>query len=151
MVAVPPVNRQAFPHAPVLTDIAAITRRHDAVAFLKDDAEVRRVLREELRRAVATLSATLGVPAQPPAARSSTETLTLAPLVPPPAIPDQETAANHVLLVPGDRYTLVEGEGRAPEPATTVQLEDRDYRVVRHRDRAVLVGGHVPPQSVALD
>jgi len=34
-----------------LTDIAAIARRHDAVAFFKDDAELRRVLRDELRRA----------------------------------------------------------------------------------------------------
>jgi len=34
-----------------LTDVAAIAARHDAVAFLHGDAELRRVLREELRRA----------------------------------------------------------------------------------------------------
>jgi DNA mismatch repair protein MutS len=34
-----------------LTDVAAIAPRHDAVAFLKEDSELRRVLREELRRA----------------------------------------------------------------------------------------------------
>jgi DNA mismatch repair protein MutS len=34
-----------------LTDIAAIARRHDAVAYFRQDAELRRMLREELRRA----------------------------------------------------------------------------------------------------
>ncbi|MGZ5924698.1 MAG: DNA mismatch repair protein MutS [Rhizomicrobium sp.] len=34
-----------------LTDIAAIARRHDAVAFFKEDTELRRALRDDLRRA----------------------------------------------------------------------------------------------------
>ena len=34
-----------------LTDVGAIARRHDALAFLKDDSELRGLLREELRRA----------------------------------------------------------------------------------------------------
>jgi len=34
-----------------LTDVAGIARRHDALALLKDDSELRGVLREELRRA----------------------------------------------------------------------------------------------------
>jgi DNA mismatch repair protein MutS len=34
-----------------LTDVAEIARRHDALAFLKEDSELRGVLREELRRA----------------------------------------------------------------------------------------------------
>jgi len=34
-----------------LTDVGAIARRHDALAFLKDDSELRGILREELRRA----------------------------------------------------------------------------------------------------
>jgi DNA mismatch repair protein MutS len=35
--------------APLL-DVAAIARRHDAVAFFKDESDVRRAMREELRR-----------------------------------------------------------------------------------------------------
>ncbi len=34
-----------------LTDVAAIAARHDAVAFFAEDAELRRVLRDDLRRA----------------------------------------------------------------------------------------------------
>ena len=34
-----------------LTEVSAIAQRHDAVAFFQGDAELRRVLREELRRA----------------------------------------------------------------------------------------------------
>ena len=90
--------------------------------------------REELRRAVAILSDTLGLPtalvtpAAPGAPSGSIETTA--------AIAEhvdtaQVDAASHLIFVPGDRYRLVEAEGRAPAVDDVVELEDHSYRVVR--------------------
>jgi hypothetical protein len=84
--------------------------------------------REDLRRAVATLATTLGVPTAPamPAAPAVGRSV-----VPAPVVEEQPEPAHHLLFVPGDRYSLVEADGRAPAIDSIVGLEDRNYRVVR--------------------
>jgi hypothetical protein len=47
------------------------------------------------------------------------------------AVEQEPQPAGHLLFVPGDRYSLVEAEGRAPAIDSTVALEGHSYRVVR--------------------
>jgi DNA repair exonuclease SbcCD ATPase subunit len=84
--------------------------------------------REDLRRAVATLATTLGVPTVPatPAAPAGA-----ASVVPAPVFEELPEPAHHLLFVPGDRYSLVEAEGRVPMIDSIVELEDHRYRVAR--------------------
>ena len=109
---------------------AALAARHEAL-----DAQQAALAeqREELRRAVTALSSTLGLPtaSAAPAASAPSASVPAAPILPTRAIAEQVDAATHLLFVPGDRYSLVEGEGQAPELEAIVELEDRAYRVVR--------------------
>jgi hypothetical protein len=82
--------------------------------------------REDLRRAVSTLSATLGVPTPPPTPVELSPHAVSAPPEPPLV-----EAATHLLLVAGDRYSLVEAAGSAPGVGALVELDQRAYRVVR--------------------
>ena len=69
----------------------------------------------ELRRAVASVSDALGLPA--PLAASGT--------------PEPDAASEHLLFVPGERYSLIVAEGRAPKVDTILELESGGYRVIR--------------------
>ena len=99
-------------------ETAELAARREAVAA---EQAILGEQREELRRAVVALSATLGLP-----------TAGL-----PTALSDSAVAAAHVdasahlLLVPGDRYSLVEAAGPAPTLDALVVVGNREYRVVR--------------------
>ena len=102
-------------------------RKHDleqATAALAAQQAALAGQREDLRRAVATLATTLGLPNAPVAPAAAAVGTA-------PVVEEQREPADHLLFVPGDRYSLVEAEGRAPAVDSIVELEDRPYRVVR--------------------
>jgi DNA repair exonuclease SbcCD ATPase subunit len=74
--------------------------------------------RDELRRAVGVLADALGFAPQ-----------ASAPSTVPPTSPTDESS--HLLLVPGERYRLVDVAGASPTQGTTVELDGASYVVAR--------------------
>ena len=104
-------------------ETAALAARHEAIDA---DKSALTTQREELRRAVTTFSAALGLPALGPPDLD----MQIAPADAAVAAAHANASA-HLLLVPGDRYSLIEAEGPAPPIDTPVAVGDREYRVVR--------------------
>ncbi len=94
-------------------ETSALAARHQAVGAEQSALAEQR---EGLRRAVTTFSAALGLQDPPVGAAVAAA---------------HANASAHLLLVPGDRYRLVEAEGPAPAIDTPVVVGDREYRVVR--------------------
>lgn len=108
---------------------AALASRQTALELAESQLAQQR---QELRRAVETLSATLGLPTVTTGGATSGAAVAAPAVTATTGIAAELAPASaHLLLVSGDRYRIVEAEGPAPIVDTVLELEDRTYRVIR--------------------
>ena len=108
---------------------AALASRQTALELAESQLAQQR---QDLRRAVETLSATLGLPTVTTGGATSGAAVAAPAVTATTGIAAELAPASaHLLLVSGDRYRIVEAEGPAPIVDTVLELEDRTYRVIR--------------------